>query len=122
MSTAPTAQEQFDERASGTLAAIYLTPDVAAQRDKVMALLAPRAGERALDIGCGPGLTTEALARAVGSAGRLAGRSAGRSASRLADQPAEPNQTRFGRVGWSGRVGLGRSAGSGRSGRFGRSG
>ena len=63
MSTAPTAQEQFDERASGTLAAIYLTPDVVAQRDKVMALLAPRAGERALDIGCGPGLTTEALAQ-----------------------------------------------------------
>ena len=73
MSTAPTAQEQFDERASGTLAAIYLTPDVVAQRDKVMALLAPRAGERALDIGCGPGLTTEALARAVGSAGRVNG-------------------------------------------------
>ncbi len=73
MSTAPTAQEQFDERASSTLAAVYLTPDVVAQRDKVLALLAPRAGERALDIGCGPGLTTEALAHAVGAQGRVSG-------------------------------------------------
>ncbi len=73
MSTAPTAQEQFDERASSTLTAVYLTPDVIAQREKLLALLAPRAGERALDIGCGPGLTTEALARAVGAHGRVSG-------------------------------------------------
>ena len=73
MSTAPTAQEQFDEGASATLTAIYLTPDVVAQRDKVLALLAPHPGEQALDIGCGPGLTTEALARAVGAAGSVRG-------------------------------------------------
>ncbi len=66
MSTAPTAQEQFDEQASNILTAVYLTPDVVAQREKVLALLAPKQGERALDIGCGPGLTTEALALAVG--------------------------------------------------------
>ncbi len=73
MSTAPTAQEQFDERASGALTAVYLTPDVVAQRDKVLALLAPREGERALDIGCGPGLTTESLAQGVGTRGRVRG-------------------------------------------------
>jgi ubiquinone/menaquinone biosynthesis C-methylase UbiE len=73
MSAAPTAQDQFDEQASNTLTAIYLTPDVVAQRDKVLALLAPKAGERALDIGCGPGLTTEALARAVGPQGGVLG-------------------------------------------------
>jgi len=73
MNTAPTAQEQFDESASATLTAIYLTPDVVAQRDKVLALLAPQPGEQALDIGCGPGLTTEALARAVGAAGSVRG-------------------------------------------------
>jgi ubiquinone/menaquinone biosynthesis C-methylase UbiE len=73
MSTAPTAQEQFDEAASNTLTAIYLTPDVTEQRDKVMALLAPMIGERALDIGCGPGLTTEALALSVGSQGYVLG-------------------------------------------------
>ena len=71
MSTAPTAQEQFDEAASNTLTAVYLTPDVAEQREKVLALLAPKTGERALDIGCGPGLTTEALAHAVGPAGHV---------------------------------------------------
>ena len=32
MSTAPTAQEQFDEQASKVLTAVYLTPDVVAQR------------------------------------------------------------------------------------------
>lgn len=73
MSTAPTAQEQFDESASNTLTAVYLTPDVAAQRDKVLALLAPKHGECALDIGCGPGLTTESLAHAVGSDGHVLG-------------------------------------------------
>ncbi len=73
MSTAPTAQEQFDEQASSTLTAVYRTPDVVAQRDKVLALLAPQPGERALDIGCGPGLTTEALALAVGAQGSVRG-------------------------------------------------
>ena len=73
MSTAPTAQEQFDEEASNTLAAIYLTPDVIEQREKVLALLSPKTGERALDIGCGPGLTTEALADTVGSTGYVLG-------------------------------------------------
>lgn len=72
-SASPSAEEQFDEQASRTLTAIYLTPDVVAQRDKVLALLAPKAGERALDIGCGPGLTTEALARAVGPDGNVVG-------------------------------------------------
>ncbi len=71
--TAPSAQEQFDEQASRQLEAVYLTPDVVEQRNKVLALLAPQPGERALDIGCGPGLTTEALAQAVGSSGSVLG-------------------------------------------------
>lgn len=73
MNIAPSAEEQFDEQASRTLTAIYLTPDVVAQREKVLALLAPRPGEQALDIGCGPGLTTETLARAVGTQGSVLG-------------------------------------------------
>lgn len=73
MSIAPTPEEQFDEAASRRLTAIYLTPDVVAQRAKLLALLAPQPGERALDIGCGPGLTTEALARSVGSTGQVLG-------------------------------------------------
>ncbi len=73
MTTAPSAEEQFDDKASQQLEAVYLTPDVIEQRERVMALLAPRAGERALDIGCGPGLTTEALAQAVGASGEVLG-------------------------------------------------
>lgn len=73
MSNAPTAQEQFDEQASNILTAVYLTPDVVAQREKVLALLEPKHGERALDIGCGPGLTTEALALAVGASTEVIG-------------------------------------------------
>jgi SAM-dependent methyltransferase len=72
-SNAPSAQDQFDEQTSRRIEAVYLTPDVAAQRDKIMALLAPRSGERALDIGCGPGLTTLALAQAVGATGSVLG-------------------------------------------------
>ena len=73
MSTAPSAEEQFDEKASQQLEAVYLTPDVIEQRERVMALLAPRAGDKAIDIGCGPGLTTEGLARAVGPSGQVLG-------------------------------------------------
>ncbi|MEK0434360.1 MAG: hypothetical protein RL369_409, partial [Pseudomonadota bacterium] len=73
MSPAPTAQEQFDAQASRILTAVYLTPDVVAQREKVLALLAPKHGERALDIGCGPGLTTEALALAGGAETEVVG-------------------------------------------------
>ena len=72
-SGAPTAQDQFDEQTSRRIEAVYLTPDVAAQRDKVMARLAPREGEIALDIGCGPGLTTLGLGQAVGAAGNVIG-------------------------------------------------
>lgn len=73
LSNAPSAQDQFDELTSRRIEAVYLTPDVAEQRAKVLALLAPQAGQRALDIGCGPGLTTLALAQAVGAAGSVLG-------------------------------------------------
>lgn len=73
MSSAPSAQEQFDAQASSILTAVYLTPDVVAQREKVLALLAPKHGECALDIGCGPGLTTEALVLAVGESTEVVG-------------------------------------------------
>jgi SAM-dependent methyltransferase len=40
--------------------------------EALLALAAPRAGERVLDIGCGCGATTLEIARAVGPAGRVA--------------------------------------------------
>jgi SAM-dependent methyltransferase len=71
--TAPSAQDQFDDETSRRIEAVYLTPDVLAQREKVLAMLAPREGEIALDIGCGPGLTTQALALQVGASGKVIG-------------------------------------------------
>jgi SAM-dependent methyltransferase len=70
---APSAEDQFDEETSRQIEAVYLTPDVATQRDKVLAMLAPHAGEKALDIGCGPGLTTQALAQQIGTTGKVIG-------------------------------------------------
>ena len=49
------------------------TPDVAEQRARVRALVAPRHGERGLDIGCGFGLLACELARDVGPTGRMMG-------------------------------------------------
>lgn len=70
---APSAQDQFDDETSRQIEAVYQTPDVIAQREKVLAMLAPREGKTALDIGCGPGLTTQALALQVGASGKVIG-------------------------------------------------
>ena len=47
---------QFDEETSRKVEALYLTPDVVAQRCQVLKALQLREGERVLDIGLGPGL------------------------------------------------------------------
>jgi arsenite methyltransferase len=49
------------------------TPDVAEQRARTRAIVAPRTGERGLDIGCGFGLLACELARDVGPTGRIMG-------------------------------------------------
>jgi len=49
------------------------TPDVAEQRARTRAIVAPRSGERGLDIGCGFGLLACELARDVGPTGRVVG-------------------------------------------------
>ena len=56
--TAPTADiaKQFDEQGARKTEAIYLTPDVIAQRARVLEMLALQPGERVVDLGCGPGL------------------------------------------------------------------
>jgi SAM-dependent methyltransferase len=63
----------FNEAAAKALEAMYLTPDVVAQRARVLDLLAPRPGEAVIDIGVGPGLLAEDLARLVGDTGRVTG-------------------------------------------------
>jgi len=49
------------------------TPDVSEQRARIRAIVAPRTGERGLDIGCGFGLLSCELARDVGPTGRIMG-------------------------------------------------
>jgi precorrin-6B methylase 2 len=53
---------QYDEAWSRRVEALYTTSDVVAQREAVLQTLEPRPGERALDIGSGPGLLAQALA------------------------------------------------------------
>jgi ubiquinone/menaquinone biosynthesis C-methylase UbiE len=64
-------QIAFDEAAAKAIEAIYLTPDVVAQRMRVLDLLSVRAGQAVLDIGSGPGLLAFDLARLVGENGRF---------------------------------------------------
>jgi len=64
---------QFDEEASRRLEAIYVTPDVVAQRQEVLRALELRPGERVLDIGSGPGFLASEMAVAVGPSGRIQG-------------------------------------------------
>ncbi len=64
---------QFDDEASRRVEAIYMTPDVVAQRQAVLQALDLRPGERVLDVGLGPGFLTADMAAAVGSSGRVRG-------------------------------------------------
>ncbi|HEX2477047.1 MAG TPA: methyltransferase domain-containing protein, partial [Lacipirellulaceae bacterium] len=83
---------QFDEEISRKVEALYLTPEVVAQRREVLKALELRKGERVLDIGSGPGLLAYDMAALVGSAGRVCGIDTSEdmlamSRKRCADQP-----------------------------------
>jgi len=64
---------RFDEEATKRLIAMYVTPDVVAQREQFLRALAPRTGERVLDIGSGPGFLAGTIAEEVGSSGAVHG-------------------------------------------------
>jgi arsenite methyltransferase len=64
---------QFNEEISRKVEALYMTPDVVAQRHQVLKALALREGERVLDIGSGPGLLAYDMAVSVGRSGRVCG-------------------------------------------------
>ena len=65
------AEMRFDATAAKGLVAMYLTPDVVAQRGEFLRTLAPRSGERVLDVGCGPGFVARAIGEAVGPTGAV---------------------------------------------------
>ena len=67
MSETDSTLAQFDQAGAERLEKIYLTPDVVQQREQIFQLLDVKPGMHALDIGCGPGLTSLALAQAVGN-------------------------------------------------------
>src|SRR5262249_59672395 len=50
-----------------------LTPEVVAQRREIMRRLELKPGEQVIDIGAGPCLLTEEMARTVGPSGRVVG-------------------------------------------------
>ena len=83
---------QFDEEVSRKVEALYLTPDVVAQRCQVLKALQLREGEQVLDVGSGPGLLAYDMAASVGRDGRVCGIDISEdmltmSRKRSADQP-----------------------------------
>lgn len=64
-------QVQFDESTTRRLEHLYCLPDAVRRRSLAVTLLAPRSGERLLDIGCGPGFLASEMAAAVGPEGEV---------------------------------------------------
>ncbi|MBO0876880.1 MAG: methyltransferase domain-containing protein [Pseudonocardia sp.] len=64
---------RFDEKGARRTEQTYASPDVVAQREQVLSLLASRPGERVLDVGSGPGYLLASIAEAVGPTGAVHG-------------------------------------------------
>ena len=64
---------EFDAEAARRVEAAYLTTDVIGQRVQVLRALGLCRGDRALDVGCGPGLLLRDMATTVGAKGRACG-------------------------------------------------
>ena len=66
-------QLEFDRRLVERLEQLYATRDVLRRREGVRAALGARAGDRVLDVGCGPGFYVTELLEVVGRDGLIAG-------------------------------------------------
>ncbi|GJM43180.1 MAG: hypothetical protein DHS20C21_00220 [Gemmatimonadota bacterium] len=64
---------EYDDEATRRLLALYVTPDVVAQRAEFLGALGPARGERVLDVGAGPGFLAASIAEAVGDSGSVCG-------------------------------------------------
>lgn len=64
---------EFDAEMSRKIEALYVTPEVVAQRRQVLQALDLAPGEKVLDIGSEPGLLAHDMATAVGRNGRTCG-------------------------------------------------
>jgi ubiquinone/menaquinone biosynthesis C-methylase UbiE len=64
---------RYDDAPARRIARLSETPEMRAQRERVIELLAPQPGWRVLDVGCGPGHLAKQLAAAVGPRGHVCG-------------------------------------------------
>jgi len=63
----------FDDQTASHLEQLYMSADVRMRRALATSALAPRPGERLLDVGCGPGFHAAELVEAVGKSGFVIG-------------------------------------------------
>ena len=63
----------FDDQTAARLEQLYMSADVRTRRALATSALAPRPGERLLDVGCGPGFHAAELVEAVGESGFVIG-------------------------------------------------
>src|SRR6266516_5763707 len=67
------SQIEFDSQTASRLEVVYQTADMLKRRRLVREALAARAGERILDVGCGPGFYAAELLDEVGDQGSVVG-------------------------------------------------
>jgi hypothetical protein len=63
---------RFDDKTSERLIAVYITPDVVAQREQVVEALHLQPGERALDVRSGPGFLASTMQTGLEHLGKCA--------------------------------------------------
>ena len=83
------SQLEFDRRLVERLERLYATRDVLRRRELVRTALGARAGDRVLDVGCGPGFYVTELLETVGREGSVVGVDASADMLAVAAQRAE---------------------------------
>jgi arsenite methyltransferase len=83
------SQLEFDRRDAERLERLYATRDVLRRRELVRAALGARAGDRVLDVGCGPGFYVTELLDVVGRDGLVVGADASADMLAVAAKRAE---------------------------------